>query len=99
MMAPPLRLVAWTVVTASILSLGAATAKDLYVSPDGDDANDGLAPDPGRAKRTVQSAVDLAGPGDTVWEAPMVATSRIMDGRSKDNANRSIFSGLATRPP
>jgi len=41
----------------------AAYGATVHVSPEGDDANDGLGP--GRAMRTVQAAVNKLGPGDT----------------------------------
>lgn len=53
----------------SLCALSVAGAADLYVSPGGNDANDGSGPDPGRALRTLQAAVDRARPGDTILAA------------------------------
>ncbi|NOY81012.1 MAG: carbohydrate-binding protein [Kiritimatiellaeota bacterium] len=43
-----------------------ACARDIYVSPQGDNANDGAAPDPQHALRTIQAGVDRLNPGDTL---------------------------------
>lgn len=42
-------------------------AADIYVSPTGDDSNDGLTP--ATAKASVRAALQAAGPGDTVYVA------------------------------
>ena len=51
-------------VLLSVLSL--AQGASLYVSPTGNDANDGSGPADGQALRTLQAAADKAQPGDTV---------------------------------
>lgn len=50
-----------------ILALAIADAANTYVSPAGNDSNDGLTP--GTAKLTVQAAAAAAGPGDTIFVA------------------------------
>ena len=45
---------------------GAAFGTELFVSPAGDDAHDGLGPEPERALRTIQAGVDRLQPGDTL---------------------------------
>jgi hypothetical protein len=53
--------------TAVVAMLGGGSrAVDYYVSPRGNDANDGSGPADGKALRTVQAAVDKAQPGDSV---------------------------------
>lgn len=53
-------------VALGLAALSAPTrAATLYVSTAGDDANDGGGPEPNRALRTIQAAVDRLEPGDT----------------------------------
>ncbi len=62
----------------------AASGRDLYVSGTGNDQGSGTSP--GSAWRTLQRAVDAAGPGDTIWvldgtyEGFLVAKSGQADG-------------------
>ncbi|MBC8264078.1 MAG: CSLREA domain-containing protein [Anaerolineales bacterium] len=57
-------LVVLVIVPTGLLVPHAAAENVYYVSPDGDDANPGNFDQPWR---TVQHAVDSAGPGDTIW--------------------------------
>lgn len=60
-----MRVFALRLLSLAVLSTAPLNALDYYVSPTGNDANDGLAP--GRAKRTIQAASNLTNPGDTVY--------------------------------
>ena len=54
------------VILASIVLCGGVRAGSYYVSPSGNDANDGIGPEPGRALCTVQAGVGKLKPGDTL---------------------------------
>lgn len=56
-----------------------------FVSPTGDDANDGRSWE--TAKQTIQAAVDVAAPGDTIWVTNGVynSGSRVAPGNSLSN--------------
>jgi len=52
--------------TALLGCLAMAGATEYFVSPQGDDAHDGLGPEPARALRTLQAGVDRLQPGDSL---------------------------------
>lgn len=55
----------WITLMMMAFLSGALAAADIYVSPSGDDANNGS--NWGVAKKTIQAAVNAAVPGDQVW--------------------------------
>ena len=78
-------------VTWALLSAQAAT---LHVSRDGDDANPGAA---GRPFRTIQEAVNAAGPGDTVRVGPGIYRETVVVRRSGEAGRPIAIEG--TRGP
>ena len=72
---------------ALVLALGASCASPAatrYVSPQGQDTNDGLGPSPTRALRTLQAAVDQLQPGDTLLIAGGTYRETVVFPRSGD---------------
>ncbi len=96
-MAPLGRNLLWAVVGILLVS-ASATAKVIYVSPTGNDLNDGSSW--ARAKRTVTAALDIAASRDEIWVRFGVYNERITlkSGVSLYGGFRGTESSLSERP-
>ncbi len=85
-------------VVSFLLLTSSATAKIIYVSPDGDDLNNGLSW--AYAKRTVTAALDVAASRDEIWVRFGVYNERITlkSGVSLYGGFRGTERSLSERP-
>jgi len=81
-------------VLAAALGVRPCGAITYYVSPTGSDSSDGSAP--GTAFRTIQKAVDLAQPGDTVNLASGTYLQDVVSRRNGTANGRITITGPAT---